>query len=276
MQMLVPCKPYPFGNEYHTIVCAKSKVIYNVDIVEGKDWPRVMGKKEFEEKEYMDGLMVIKTKKLWGTGKVVVMNIGFYVLERLISMVEKGVLELALIKKWRYWLKGVTADEIIWHMQKKEVGYVETFQGSIIGKSYHIMDIKDPNYVVITYGTLEHLEGSDTQQRYKVAGGELVTKRFNYREVFKNHFNYRHQFEDIKIGAILLFKLRGIWIKILARPVSWLIFEIDRGQCKLLTRVPGCQSWCGSSVGFLAPVGMGYGWEHTWWIDRGWGGVNWR
>ena len=31
-----PRKPHPFENKYHTIVCAKSKVIYNVDIVEGK------------------------------------------------------------------------------------------------------------------------------------------------------------------------------------------------------------------------------------------------
>ena len=41
------------------------------------------------------------------------------------------------------------------------------------------MAIKDPNCVMLmmtTYGTLEHLEGSDTQRRYKGAGGELVTK----------------------------------------------------------------------------------------------------
>ena len=54
------------------------------------------------------------------------------------------------------------------------------------------MAIKDPDYVMLTmtkYGTLEHLEGLDTQQRYKGAGGELVTKRLNYRKVFGNQFN---------------------------------------------------------------------------------------
>ena len=45
--MFVPRKSHPFGNEYHTIACAKYKDIYNVDIVEGKDRPIVMGKKEF-------------------------------------------------------------------------------------------------------------------------------------------------------------------------------------------------------------------------------------
>ena len=35
--MFVPRKPHPFVNKYHKIACAKSKVIYNVDMVEGED-----------------------------------------------------------------------------------------------------------------------------------------------------------------------------------------------------------------------------------------------
>ena len=53
-------------------------------------------------------------------------------------------------------------------MQNKEVGSVETVQDSIIGKSYRIKDIKEPDLMVLmmtTYETLEHLEGSETQQR---------------------------------------------------------------------------------------------------------------
>ena len=75
--------------------------------MEGKDQPRVMGKKEFEEKGATDGLMVMTTNQLWGTGKVVVMDSRFCVLEGLISMVEKGVFGSELIKKRRYWPKGV-------------------------------------------------------------------------------------------------------------------------------------------------------------------------
>ena len=61
------------------------------------------------------------------------------------------------------------------------------------------MDIKDPDYMMLmitTYGTLEHLEGSDTKRRYKGAGEELVTKRINYSEVFGNHFNCRHKVDN--------------------------------------------------------------------------------
>ena len=73
------------------------------------------------------------------------MDIGFYVLEGYISMVEKGVFGSAIIKQRRCWPKGVPAEEILRHKKNKEVGDVETVQGSIIGKRYNIMDIKDPD-----------------------------------------------------------------------------------------------------------------------------------
>ena len=107
--MFVPRKPHPLGNEYPKISCAKSKVIYNVKIVEGKGRPRVMVKNMFEEKGAMSGLMVRMKKTFWGIVKEVVMDSGFCVMEVLILIVEKGVLGLALIKKCCYWPKGVTS-----------------------------------------------------------------------------------------------------------------------------------------------------------------------
>ena len=57
------------------------------------------GKKDFEEKGVTAGLMARMTMSSWGTGKVVVMEISFYVPEVLILMVEKGVFGSSLIKK---------------------------------------------------------------------------------------------------------------------------------------------------------------------------------
>ena len=62
----------------------------------------MMGKKDFGEKGATDGLVVRVTK-----------DNGLCVLEGLISMVDKGVLGLALIKKCRYWPKGFPAEEIL-------------------------------------------------------------------------------------------------------------------------------------------------------------------
>ena len=83
-------------------------------------------------------------------------------------MVKKGVSGLGLIKKRCYSPKGVPAEEILWYTQNKQVGDVDAVQGSIRGKIYHIVAIKEPGYVMLmmkTCGTLEHLEGSDTPRR---------------------------------------------------------------------------------------------------------------
>ena len=37
--MNVKRKPHPFGNEYHTIACCQSHIIFHVEMVEGKDRP---------------------------------------------------------------------------------------------------------------------------------------------------------------------------------------------------------------------------------------------
>ena len=38
--MFVPHKPWPFGNEYHTICCCTSGIMWGIDLVKGKDSPR--------------------------------------------------------------------------------------------------------------------------------------------------------------------------------------------------------------------------------------------
>ena len=37
--MFVPRKPHPMGNEYHTICCGSTGIMYAIDLVEGKDAP---------------------------------------------------------------------------------------------------------------------------------------------------------------------------------------------------------------------------------------------
>ena len=65
--------------------------------------------------------------------------------------------------------------------------------------------------MMTTYGTLEHLEGSDTEWRYKGAGGELATKQFNYCEVLGNQFKFRHQVEDNKSWHHYLISVERTW-----------------------------------------------------------------
>jgi len=37
--MVIPRKPWPFGNEYHTICCSESGVIFAMELVEGERYP---------------------------------------------------------------------------------------------------------------------------------------------------------------------------------------------------------------------------------------------
>ena len=41
--MFIPRKPWPFGNEYHTVCCCLSGIMWGIDMVEGKDQPRNLG-----------------------------------------------------------------------------------------------------------------------------------------------------------------------------------------------------------------------------------------
>ena len=41
--MFIPHKPWPFGNEYHTICCYSSGIMWGIDLVEEKDRPPQLG-----------------------------------------------------------------------------------------------------------------------------------------------------------------------------------------------------------------------------------------
>jgi len=53
-----PRKPHPFGNEYHTICCAESGILFDFEIVEGNDRPREMSAAEFADKGKTAGLLL--------------------------------------------------------------------------------------------------------------------------------------------------------------------------------------------------------------------------
>jgi hypothetical protein len=84
--MCVPCKPHPFGNEYHSIANGDDgkPIMWRVKIVEGKDKPkRANGQPvfplEFLGLGKMTMTMLEMTKPIHGKGKVVVGDSGFCV-----------------------------------------------------------------------------------------------------------------------------------------------------------------------------------------------------
>ena len=195
--MCVPRKPWPLGNEWHTICCAKSGVMYCVELVEGKDRPKEMGPKEFSEKGKTVGLLQRLTKSLWHTSKAVILDSGFCVLQGIIELRKKGVFAAALIKKRRYWPKHVRGDEIASHFDDKEVGTCDALQGTLDYVPFHIFAMKEPNYVMslmATYGTLRP-EGKEKKREF-VHEGKKKIRTFLYPEVVSNYFGARDKVDS--------------------------------------------------------------------------------
>ena len=77
-----------------------SVLVFFVDLVEGKDQPNDRRKPDFRA-DYgaTGGLTMRMTKPLFGTGKAVVMDSGFFVLKGKIWMLVHGVYGTTVIKK---------------------------------------------------------------------------------------------------------------------------------------------------------------------------------
>ena len=81
-----PRKPHPFGNEYHTIACGMSGILYDFEIVEGKDHPREIPADPMDSLGKTVGLLLRLTKCLYSTGKVVILDSGFCVLQGIVEL----------------------------------------------------------------------------------------------------------------------------------------------------------------------------------------------
>ena len=104
--MFVPRKPWKFGNEWHDMGCADTNVIWQLEIRDGKDQPCELPK-EHNNKGKTVGTLLHPTKPIHGSGKLVVLDSGFCVLQGLVELKKLGVFAHALIKKCRYWPKHV-------------------------------------------------------------------------------------------------------------------------------------------------------------------------
>ena len=172
--MYVPRKPWKFGNKYHDAGCADSKIIWALDVREGKDQPQNLGPKEFNNFGKTTGILLRLTKPVWSTGKVFVLDSGLCVLQALVELKKKGLFVVALIKKCRYWPKYVPGDEIIAHFDNKNEGDIDAIKGTMDGVPFHIHAMKEPDYIMMlmsTYGTTLRM-GVMKRWHYTVEGSK--------------------------------------------------------------------------------------------------------
>ena len=196
--MFVPRKPRPFGNEYHTVCCCSSGIMWQIELVEGKDQPSELGQQEYGNLVATVGLLLHSLVPIFHLGFVIILDSRFCVLKGIIKLRKKGVFVSGLIKKRSYWPRYIRGDEIKDHFADKEVGDTDSWAGKIDDVPFHIYSMKDPDYVMLlmsTYGTNSRHSRKETQCDWK-EGGVMMTKTFKYPEVVHNHFQNCHSVDD--------------------------------------------------------------------------------
>ena len=191
--MFVPRKPRPFGNEYHTICCGLSGILFGMELVEGKDRPKELPSPPQNRKT--TELLLNLCKSMAGTGKIVVLDSGFCVLLALIELKKIGVFAHAVIKKRRYWPKYIRGEEIENHFKAKEIGAVDCLRGELKNEPFNVFVMKEPEYtmkLMATYGSLTYYPEEKIQNRH-VADNK---HQFRYAKPFSDHFKYRHLVDD--------------------------------------------------------------------------------
>ena len=212
----VPRKPHPFGNEYHSICCGKSGIMYAVEIVEGKDYP----KKRTDETNINGktvGLSLRLTRRLHGTGRLVILDSGFCVLKGLVEFKKIGVFASAVIKKRRYWPKFIKGEEINDYMKDKKNGYSDVATGILEGVKYNVFVMKDVGFcmkLMATYGDLTPTESDNNSASRSVEkpNGMREKIEFKYSPPFENHYLYRHAVDDHNNLRHSTPSLEGTWI----------------------------------------------------------------
>jgi hypothetical protein len=185
------------GNEYHAIADTRTKIVYQIELVEGKDRPLSQGLPEFEEQHGKTPALLLrmtKAAKLWGTGKAIFLDSAFCVLEGLVALRERGVHAFAVIKKRRYWPRHVPGDEMLstaalWDIGKCQAlrGLATTPSGTTI--SFFLSALRDNQHVFLamsTHGTLHPT-------------GKLVrrgTASFHRPSLYDEYYISRHSVDD--------------------------------------------------------------------------------
>ena len=201
--MVVPRKPHPFGNEYHTIADGDQgkPIMWRAKIQEGKDRP-MEGRSTprypspFECYSVTAKLMLEMVQPIFNSGRVVTMDSGFCVTAGILAMHDHGVYGQALIKKrGRYWPRHVPGDAIEEHFAEKEIGDVDCLKQTIDGKDFFVHCTKDDGYVtkiMSTHGLLAEVPDHRTR---RVVNGEVKT--FNYIEPLSRHNRAKHWVDDV-------------------------------------------------------------------------------
>ena len=189
------------GNEYHTMACCQSKVIFCIELVQGKDLPKDGEHSEIEfEKEFgskVAALVVRMTRPLWGSGRTVMMDSGFGYIPSVIQLRIKGLYSTTVIKKHAHWPKYTRAAEAVAEMQGKDVGTIRVRRG------FFRFNGEDHRVDMVALADSLHTSLMVTNWSTTIRSGDPKTRRvgcdlvqFKYGEMHNHYYYGRHAVDD--------------------------------------------------------------------------------
>ena len=95
--MFIPRKPWPFGNEYHMVCCSLSGILWQMELIEGKD-SRSEITPEYNNQGKTVGLLLCVLEPIFTRGNAVILDSGFCMLKGIVELKKRGVYASALIK----------------------------------------------------------------------------------------------------------------------------------------------------------------------------------
>ncbi len=184
-------KPHPEGNMYHTLCDADTRILFHIELQEGRDRPAHLPRPEYEE-EYgtMGALMLRMTESLQGSGRVVVMDSAFSITSALVAMRKSGIHSTVVIKrKGAHWPRCFPGDDVLSHMEGKPVGDLHTAQGILDGATFNVFAV---NHKKFTYINLATYGSSVLQSKtYTIENDDGTSFTYKRNQVLADHYGSR-------------------------------------------------------------------------------------
>ena len=184
------------GNEFHTIADTFSKIVFQVELVEGKDRPLHLGAPAHESTMGKTAALLLRlTEKaqLWGTNRVIHLDSGFCVLQGVLALRMHGLYAVAIIKKKRYWPKHIDGDFITTGVANLPLGTCVAQLGKArrgpFEFPFYLVALRDSNHVVLAMAT----QGTTLPTGKLVHRGPLSFRR---PAVIDNYYISRHSVDD--------------------------------------------------------------------------------
>ncbi len=171
--MVVPWKPHPFGNEYHTICDGEfglgNLIMWHVELQEGKDWLAKAGPKKWSNLGKTVSIMESMHKTNAHQGKACTMDSVFCMSMGIVQLEARlGVYGQALIKqRGKNWPKGMPGTLIDENFYDKPLGYCKTLRVKFNDNPLYIHCMNEEKYVtksMSTFGTLDKVPSHKTKQ----------------------------------------------------------------------------------------------------------------